>query len=426
MIPVGHEADGSIVYLDAEDLQTHVHGIGATRTGKSKLIEHIVRHLMTQEAGFCLIDPHGVLYRDVLSWASVVRPYQRIHLFDPSYSKRIVGYNPFRAEYTDPAQITTRVHEMVAATMRMWGGRSPHDAPRLNKWLTCLYYAIIQQQLPMREAMLFLRYASTPRRDEIIQRINADEVREKWEEIVSMSPGQFRQFLEPVESRLMLFAHPHVQRILNAPALDIPAIVDTTSALLVNLQHAEDDIISAEANLVLGAFIINDVWRYLYKQSGAKEFYLIVDECYLLLTPETKYILDQAAKYGLHLFLFHQHESQLQDARISGMLERARIKVKFYDETNRLYQLRRPNKPPVDVRTPDVRPQPTFLREEYIAHLLQDYPTVADADAALALPIPPPAGAVESNTPSPPVESPSTQIFSNAPANEPSDEDFYE
>jgi hypothetical protein len=240
-----------------------------------------------------------------------------------------------------------------------------------------------------------------------------------------MSLGQFRQFLEPVESRLMMFTHPHMQRILHAPPLDLAEIVDENAALLVNLQHAEDDIISAEANLILGAFIINEIWRHLYKQRGRKQFYLIIDECYLLLTPETKRVIDQAAKYGLHLFLFHQDESQIRDAGISGNFESARIKIRFNDDTNRLFNLRRPNKLPIDVRTPDVESKPDFLREVYVAHLLKGYPTLADVDAALALPLSPPAVAVESNAPATPGESLSTQMFSNAPANE-SDEDFFE
>src|SRR2546426_7993564 len=49
-------------YLTFEALNTHLHGRGLTRTGKSKLVQHICRELERERQGFTLIDPNGELF----------------------------------------------------------------------------------------------------------------------------------------------------------------------------------------------------------------------------------------------------------------------------------------------------------------------------------------------------------------------------
>ena len=60
-------------------------------------------------------------------------------------------------------------------------------------------------------------------------------------------------------------------------------------------------------------------------------FFLMIDEFQKFVTPDVPEMLDQAAKYGLHLFLFHQHLSQLKerDPQIYGALTNARTKIVF-------------------------------------------------------------------------------------------------
>src|SRR5262249_25976320 len=91
----GAEGEGPLV-LTAKDLDSHVHGVGGTRSGKSKLIEWLARQLITRRHGFCLIDPHGTLYNSLVQWLAYLSGRRRdIVLFDPSSESRVVGFNPF-------------------------------------------------------------------------------------------------------------------------------------------------------------------------------------------------------------------------------------------------------------------------------------------------------------------------------------------
>src|SRR6185436_4500535 len=98
---------GKKVYLTEEDFETHFHICGLSRSGKSRLIEHILRELVISRIPFVLIDPHGELYRSLLHWLAYMRMDRPILLLDPSYEERIVGFNPFLTAYTDSARITT-------------------------------------------------------------------------------------------------------------------------------------------------------------------------------------------------------------------------------------------------------------------------------------------------------------------------------
>jgi len=93
---IGKDEDGQPIQLGEEELGTHIHGIGASRTGKSKLIEWIAREMVRNHQGFCLIDPHGFLYDDLVRWFAFHRPNREIILFEPASDDRIVGFNPFQ------------------------------------------------------------------------------------------------------------------------------------------------------------------------------------------------------------------------------------------------------------------------------------------------------------------------------------------
>src|ERR1022692_4531626 len=50
------------VYIDPRRLSTHMHVVGATNVGKSFFLEGIIKQLIVQGHGICLLDPHGDLY----------------------------------------------------------------------------------------------------------------------------------------------------------------------------------------------------------------------------------------------------------------------------------------------------------------------------------------------------------------------------
>ena len=77
---------------------------GGTGHGKSKLLEHIMRELLKHERGFCLVDPHGDLAEDLLSFCcrhrKALSPHQlkHLHYLEPSNDEWTFAFDPFHYE----------------------------------------------------------------------------------------------------------------------------------------------------------------------------------------------------------------------------------------------------------------------------------------------------------------------------------------
>lgn len=336
---IGKDEKGDRVLLGDDELQTHVHGIGASRTGKSKLIESIARQMLHNRQGFCLIDPHGFLYDDLVRWLAYLQPKREIILFEPAADDRIVGFNPFQRR--DEDSLSTLVDRRVQATVKAWGAANSDGTPRLEKWLHNLYWAFMEQGYSLDVASYFLLWQEKRIRDHLINGIQSPIVRAQWQAIAALKNLQdFWGHIESTENRLLFrFLEPtQVRRVmgLNTNNIDFEDIIENGKILLVNLQPKKNRLSHQNARLI-GTLLLSELWEIARERQqgpGGKApspFFLIIDEFQLFLTPDIPDMLDQAAKYGIHLFLFHQHLSQLKqlDEQAYGAMTNARIKLVF-------------------------------------------------------------------------------------------------
>src|SRR3954454_15205047 len=93
---LGYDAAKKPALLSPDDRRTHMHVIGSSGSGKSKFLEHLMRQDLDHRQGFCLIDPHGTLYKAVLDYAShhvLDRNVIPLNLSEPG---DIIGFNPFQ------------------------------------------------------------------------------------------------------------------------------------------------------------------------------------------------------------------------------------------------------------------------------------------------------------------------------------------
>lgn len=336
---IGYSDERERLTLTPGDLETHVHGVGVTRSGKSKLIEWICHELILNRQGFCLIDPHGSVYDDLVRWLAFVQPRREIVLFNPSHTERIVGFNPFRQVVRDSVDVSVQVDRRIKATIKAWGATDTNQTPRLERWLRCVYQALIDQGHPIDVARYLVSWGDKEIRNHLIRSMPADFVRRELEELAAYTrPQDFSDQIESTRNRLQRFLVPlPMRRIMGSPTnnLDIEDIIETGKILLVNLQPS--DVITSENASMLGTLLLNEIWEVASRRktfTGGRpptSWPVIIDEFQMFLTPDMPLMLDQAAKRGIHLFLFHQRLSQLQDLdpNAYGALNNARIKIVF-------------------------------------------------------------------------------------------------
>jgi hypothetical protein len=316
-------------YLTFGDLNTHLHGKGLTRTGKSKLIEQICRDLLREQQGFTLIDPNGELFWEVSRY--LAQEGIPACLLNPSDTQRLVGFNPFVSASKDEAALYTKADRMKKATLMTWGVEDDTQTPRLARLLRALYYTFLEQDLSIVVLEDFLNPAREKQRQEIINRIQNERFRSEWTEFYESSKGAIKTYLESTGNRIEIFRHPQMQRVmgLSENSINMKQIIDEGAVLLVNLQPS--DIFGIDQCRVLGTLLINEIWEITRRRQQPESHFLIVDECGEYLTPDIPLMLSQAAKYGLHLMLFHQYDEQLPRS-MRGAFQNARIKCFFTNQ----------------------------------------------------------------------------------------------
>jgi hypothetical protein len=376
---------GNNLYLRRNDLQTHLHCTGLSRSGKSKLAELLIRQLIRSRKSFLLIDPNGSLFRDLVGWLAYIQPSSPPILADWAYGERIPGYNPFQAKQNGQDYLMTKTERMVSAISIAGGGIAGKEGPRLAKFLRAIIYALLQQQLSIAAADHFLNWHSKERKA-IIERIDNEAIRTTLIKLYSGSQQAFETYIESTGNRLQLFIHPHVRRIMGVAdnCIDLEDVVDSGKSVLVNLQPSDRLTVGS----VIGTLLINELWEIFRKKRKPKEFYLIMDECQMFFTPDIGEMLDQGAKYGLHLFLFHQHMGHIPAVHVPA-LANAQTKIQFNSDEfmpqQRLFMLTRPNGFKLLDEVPLVHDYPLKPQtvSKYTNKLLRNYRSIEELDKAL-------------------------------------------
>jgi hypothetical protein len=141
-------ADGKGVALEMtpEMRSTHLYICGSTGTGKSKMLEYLIRQDILKwpqnKCGLLVLDPHGSLYDNLINWVSWHAPHLKkvpIVPIDLRQNDCTVGYNVLRPRTkADPAVIASNY---VQAMSYVWGVDGTDKTPlfaRIGSNCTCV------------------------------------------------------------------------------------------------------------------------------------------------------------------------------------------------------------------------------------------------------------------------------------------------
>jgi hypothetical protein len=310
--------DKKSVFLTDDDRIAHIQIIGASRFGKSKLVEYAVRQLIERAEGVCVIDPNQQLYDDILTWCVHIGCGEETHFLDPSDERSVIGFNPFRLEgKRTPDRISARANRLLDTTLKALG-IGADSAIQARRIIRCLYYVILEQNLAVTELNAFMTPRLFDRRDEIMAACENQDIRDQWEMLAGgKGTPAYVAMMQSSANRLFdLLAERGVQRILTNPRpINIREITQESEALIVNL--GKSDIFSIPARNVIGTFLVDEIWDVMSSRSKAQveevdTFNFIVDEFHNFATPEFAEMLKEGAKYNLHLWLISHNLDDLE------------------------------------------------------------------------------------------------------------------
>ena len=312
----------STVAFTRKDRQNHTHVIGSTGTGKSKFMELLMRQDMRdRKAGFCLLDPHGSLYEEILLYASHNGKHlaDRFVLFNPAEEREhVLGFNPIPDNATE--NIDYVLDMLISGCLKAWGQDNTDKTPRITKWLENIFYTIIANNLTLVETAPLLsvspRYKE--KREVLLRRVGSDVVLDDWAMFHHSTNTQKQMLIEGASNRLRKFLRNEAIRNVigqKTKTLDLHAIMNEGKILLVNLNGKQ--CISYENTKLLGIMIVNEFFRVAKlrdpRDSKLRPFYLYIDEFANFITRDIARALEECRKFKLFLILAHQHLAQLKE-----------------------------------------------------------------------------------------------------------------
>lgn len=326
-IVLGRDAGGTPVSLSVRARLEHMHVVGTTGGGKTRLIQHCACQDIAQGRGVCIVDPHGnhegSMYRSMIAWLSA-RPHlhdRTIHLIDPNVATHVTGFNPLAlpsATY-DPTVIA---EAMQQALERVWGEEDMNTKPTMQRVLATILTTLTELRLTLAEAQLLFDPSDQHGiRAWAIQNISNPDVREdfEWLHAISMDArGQqdFRQEVTGPRNRLSKLTRSRAVKLTvsqDTNGIDFQAALDEGHIILANLSAGP--LAGDKAVEMLGRLLTRSVFFHTVRRRRPdRPFFLYLDECQLYLSGDISRMLAEARKYGTGVVLAHQTLSQLRAA----------------------------------------------------------------------------------------------------------------
>lgn len=309
-----HEGAETVVSVDDEQKLRHTHIIGATGTGKSTLIAHLMGEDIRVGNGCVLFDPHGDIAEEVLAHIPEHRIPDVIFL-DPSDTDYPIGFNLLHAD--TEAQKIVLSSDLLSAFRQhatSWGDQmTAIFSNTINAFLDHEQGGML---LELKRFLLEQDYRST-----FLRGVSDPSLLYYFEHEYKLAS---RASLTPLLTRIDTFLRPKSIRYMLAQqhGLDFRAILNQRKILIIKLPQG---LIGEENSYLLGTLLLTKLLQSAQERQGLPQsqrhpLYVYIDEFQHFLSPSITQILSGARKYGLGLVLAHQELSQIDDPKILGSL----------------------------------------------------------------------------------------------------------
>ena len=307
------------IYFAKKDRSRHHYVLWKSGWGKSVYIGYLARQDLRNWEWLCIIDPHGDLVEDVLSFAPKERA-KDIVIFDPADDQRPMWLNMLEVLSDDPE---VRKREMDRAAMdateifiKIFGDEI--FGPRIQHYFRngCLTLMEDEEEggtlidvprLFTDEA--FMKYK--------VSKVKNPVVRDFWEHEYANTWDREKQEMIPYFSSKFgpFITNTTIRNIIGQPksAFNLRDIMDNRKVLLVNLSKGKIGALNAQLLWLIFVSKINmaAMARADMPEEERKDFYLYVDEFQNFATETFWEILSEARKYHLALIMAHQFIAQI-------------------------------------------------------------------------------------------------------------------
>ena len=335
---LGTAAEGGLPFLTEEQRAAHIHILGTTREGKSRLIEQFIRHDIDNGYGATLLDPtdNGQTAYNIFRYCQK-KHFNKICLIDPhDYHIGLPAINPLR--WRGAAATDSIVANLMDSTRLLWGQISFEATPRIETYLTAIFTALYATGNPkldkplncgIPDAIYFsvkenrlLEY----RRRQILDCLHPnDEARISLEEV--FNPKGQQLFLGEFKSSIRRLSpfFKYLPKLMYGSAenpVDFRKLIADKWLVLVNLDKKR--LWGTPQQRILGTLVVNEIVNAvsdLTANGWQGRHYLYIDEAGQFATRVLSDIMAYQGKSGLWATLSHQYYGQFEDKQVLEAVE---------------------------------------------------------------------------------------------------------
>jgi hypothetical protein len=302
------------IRIKREDRFRHFYVIGQTGTGKSSILQTMIRQDFRNGDGICVVDPHGSLIEDILPFIPRERADDVIY-FNPADMERPMGLNLLEAK--TPEEMDMVALDAMNIMIKLFDEET--FGPRIQDYFRNGCLTLMED--PEGGALTDIVRLFT---DDDFQKLKVSYVknpvvksfwthqmaktgaREKGE-MIPYFAAKFGQFVTNTMMRNIIGQ--------TKSAFDFGDVMQSGKILLMNLSKGETGDINSK---LLGLIVVAKLQmaamrRQRIAKEDRKDFFLYIDEFQNYVTDSIESILSEARKYRLGLNIAHQYLAQIED-----------------------------------------------------------------------------------------------------------------
>jgi len=304
-----------------DDRRRHFYIIGQTGTGKSVLLQEMMKQDIEQGRGICLIDPHGDLAEKTLSLIPALRAEDVIY-FNPGDTEKPLGLNMLEYDPRFPESKTFVVNEMIEIFEKLYNLKAQgFGGPVFEQYMRNALLLIMEDPESGSTLIEIPKVLADPEfRRHKLSRCRNIVVRNFWEQEAEKAGGEaaLANMVPYITSKMNIFiANDLVRPIISQQesAFNLREIMDQGKILIVNLSKGKlGDINSYLLGMIIvGKILIATFSRAELPEEQRRDFYLYIDEFHNVTTQTITSALAEARKYRLNMVFGHQFVGQLDE-----------------------------------------------------------------------------------------------------------------
>ena len=306
--------------LTLEERRRHMYIIGATGTGKTTALLHMIHHDLLKGSGVAIIDPHGDLVQRILG----IIPEERIQdvvYFNPYDIERPVSLNILEMSKELNEVEMQREKDMIASSVisifqKLYPPR--YSGPRMEHILRNTVLTALELEKPTLLTVYKL-LTNVQFRKKTVAMLPKGILKDFWvDEFGKLGSYQKADQIGPITNKLGRFLTTSLTRNIltqEESKLDFADIMNNKKILLCDLSKGKigEDISSFLGSLLVAKIQLAALKRVDLPENKRTDFFLYIDEFQNFATSSFAQILSEARKYRLNTILAHQTVSQIED-----------------------------------------------------------------------------------------------------------------